>query len=60
MVAAPGPLLVTVIVKPMLLPALTVAASAVLLIWSAGHWTVVVAEAVIAAWLSASAVAVFG
>ena len=61
LVAVPVPaaeLLLTVIVKPMLLPALTVAASAVFVIERLGHWTVVEALAVTWAWLVAWADAV--
>ena len=45
-VAVPGPLLFSVIVKPMLLPAFTLAASAVFVICRLGHCTVTDALAV--------------
>ena len=44
--ASPGPPLASVTVKPMGLPALTVALSAVLVSVTLGHWTVTDAEAV--------------
>jgi hypothetical protein len=44
-VATPGPALLTVIVNPIAVPALTVAASAVLVTERLGHWTVVCAVA---------------
>src|SRR3954447_25260351 len=46
--------------KPMFEPALTAGSSAVLLIDSEGHWTVVVALAVTVGWFVAVRVAVFG
>src|SRR5262249_47069858 len=55
-----APLFVTVIVKPMLVPALTLAASATLVIERAGHCTVVEAEAVTGGRLVACPVAVVG
>ena len=58
--AVPGPEFETPIVNPTVSPALTVAASAVFVMWSDGHWTVVEAEAVTSAWLVAEAVAVLG
>ena len=45
LVAVPGPALLTVIVKPIAVPALTVAASAVLVMERLGHCTVVCAVA---------------
>lgn len=57
--ALPAPLFVTAIVKPIGVGAVTVLASAVLVIWAFGHCTVVDACVdVTGAWLSASAVAV--
>jgi len=55
-----APLFVTVIVKPMLVPALTLAASATLVIERAGHCTVVEAEAVTGGLFVACAEAAFG
>jgi hypothetical protein len=58
--AVPVPLFVTVIVKPSWSPALTVAASAVLVIARFGQFTVVDALACTDDWFVALAVAVFG
>ncbi len=58
--ASPAPVLLTVTVKPMGLPALTDAASAALVTWISGDRHSIVAEAWIWSWLSASAFAVFG
>ena len=59
-VAVPAPVFPTVIVKPMFVPALTDAASAVLVIVRAGQLTVVDADACTEPVLVADAVAVFG
>src|SRR2546428_245232 len=58
--AAPAPVFVTVIVKPISSPAFTNAASAVFVIARFGQFTVVVADACTDAWFVALAVAVFG
>ena len=58
LVAVPAPLLVTVIVKPIGLPELTVALSAVFVTDRAGLFTVTVAVDVTSVWLVARAVAV--
>jgi hypothetical protein len=60
-VAVPGPLLLTVTVKPMVVPVLTGVASAVLVMARPGHCTVVDAsEWTVPTWLVAPTVAVFG
>jgi hypothetical protein len=59
-VAVPTPLFLTVIVKPIWSPALTVALSAVLVISRPGQFTVVEADACTCGLLAALALAVFG
>src|SRR5438477_9549 len=56
----PAPVLLSQIVKPMLSPALTLAASAFFTIVRSGQRTVVLALALTLAWLVALAVATFG
>src|SRR6188472_1577870 len=58
--ATPGPALCTPMVNPMLVPALTVPASAVFVIERLGQFTVIEADAWTDAALVADAVAVFG
>src|SRR5947209_314699 len=60
LVAVPGPVLLTVMPKPIGEPALTDALSAVLVMCRLGHTTVVEAEAWTCAWFVACAEAVFG
>src|SRR5215208_6398434 len=57
--AVPGPLFLTVIVKPMSSPASTVPSSAIFVIAMSGHCTVTVSSAETSSSLSASAVATF-